>query len=249
MIVKAYKTPKIVVGADIFRTLDECLPKLSENSIVVITSKIISICQGRVVKNDGTIDKKDLIRRESQLYMEEENSHKWGIVLTVKNDTLIASSGIDESNGNGYFILWPKDIEKTATDIWNYLRVKQQLKHIGVIITDSHTTPLRWGVTGIGISWCGFAPLKNYIDQPDIFGRLLHVTKASVLDGLAASAVLVMGEGKEQTPLSVITDIPFVTFKNKPPSPSEIKALHISVTEDIFSPLINSPLWKKGGHS
>ena len=247
MIVTAYKTPKIVVGSDLFATLDECLPKLSEKSIVVVTSKIISICQGRIVKNDGTADKHDLIRREAQLYMEEETSRKWGIILTVKNDTLIASSGIDESNGNGHFILWPKDIEKTASDIWNYLRVNHHLKHMGVIITDSHTTPLRWGVTGIGIGWCGFEPLKNYINEPDIFGRLLHVTKASVLDGLAASSVLVMGEGKEQTPLSVITDVPFVTFKDRPPTPAEIKALHISVDEDIFSSLINSPLWKKGG--
>jgi putative folate metabolism gamma-glutamate ligase len=247
MIVTAYKTPKIVVGSDLFTTLDGCLPPLQENSVVVVTSKIISICQRRVIKNDGTVNKNDLIRRESQLYMEEENSGKWGIILTVNNDTLIASSGIDESNGNGYFILWPKDIQKTAADIWKYLRLHYQLKHVGVIITDSHTTPLRWGVTGIGIGWCGFDPLKNYIDEPDIFGRLLHVTKASVLDGLAASAVLVMGEGKEQTPLSVIRDVPFVSFREKPPTPLEIKSLHISVTEDIFSPLVNSPLWKKGG--
>lgn len=247
MIVTAYKTPKIVVGSELFATLDECLPRLQENSVVVVTSKIVSICQGRVVKNDGTIDKHDLIRRESQLYMEEENSRKWGIILTVKNDTLIASAGVDESNGNGYFILWPKNIEKIASDIWKYVQANYHLKHVGIIITDSHTSPLRWGVTGIGIGWCGFEPLNNYIGQPDIFGRLLHVTKASVLDGLAAAAVLVMGEGKEQTPLSVISDVPFVRFTDRQPTSAEIKALHISITEDIFSPLVNSPLWKKGG--
>lgn len=248
MIVTPYKTPKIVVGSTLLPILDECLPRIEENSVVAVTSKIVSICQGRVVKNDGKTRKEDLIRRESQLYMEEENSRKWGIVLTVKNDTLIASSGIDESNGNGYFILWPEDIPKAASDIWNHLRAYYHLKHVGVIITDSHTTPLRWGVTGIGIGWCGFEPLNNYIDQPDIFGRLLHVTKASVLDGLASAAVMVMGEGKEQTPLSVITDVPLVRFLNRPPTSREITSLHISVTEDIFSPLINSPLWKKGGH-
>jgi len=247
MIVRAYKTPKIVIGSDLFQTLDSCVPKLTEKSIVAVTSKIISICQGRVVKNDGTAHKRELIRRESQLYMEEESSSKWGIVLTVKNDTLIASSGIDESNGNGYFVLWPKDIQQAVADIWSHVRATNHLKHVGIIITDSHTTPLRWGVTGIGIAWCGFEPLKNYIDQPDIFGRLLHVTKASVLDGLAASAVMVMGEGKEQTPLSVISDVPFVSFTDRPPTSAEMKALHISVTEDIFSPLVNSPRWKKGG--
>ena len=230
-----------------FATLDECLPKLQENSVVVVTSKIISICQGRVVKNDGTIDKRKLIRSEAQLYMEEENSTKWGIVLTVKNDTLIASSGIDESNGNGYFVLWPKDIEHTASDIWRYVKTTYHVKHVGVIIADSHTTPLRWGVTGIGIGWCGFKPLNNYIGQPDIFGRLLHVTKASMLDGLASSAVLVMGEGNEQTPLSMITNVPFVKFTDRPPTPKEIKDFHISLDEDIFSPLVNSSLWKKGG--
>ncbi len=52
MIVTAYKTPKIVVGSDLFATLDACLPKLQEGMVVVVTSKIISICQGRVVKND-----------------------------------------------------------------------------------------------------------------------------------------------------------------------------------------------------
>lgn len=247
MIVTAYKTSKIVVGSDLFKILDLYLPKIQEKSLVVITSKIVSICQGRVVKNDGTIDKRKLIRREAQLYMEEENSRKWGIVLTVKNDTLIASSGIDESNGNGYFILWPKDIEKTASDIWNYVRAKHHPKHAGIIIADSHTTPLRWGVTGIGIGWCGFEPLNNYIGQPDIFGRNLHVTKASVLDGLAAAAVAVMGEGNERTPLSVITDVPFVTFTDRPPTLKEIKDFHISLDEDIFSPLLTTPLWKNGG--
>ncbi len=249
MIVTAYKTPKIVVGSDLFATLDAYLPIIRENSIVAVTSKIVSICQGRVIKNDGSIDKHDLIHREASFYMEEENSKKWGIVLTIKNDTLIASSGIDESNGNGYLILWPKDIEKAAADIWGYLRKKHHLKHAGVIITDSHTTPLRWGVTGIGIAWSGFEPLNNYIDQPDIFGRLLHVTKANVLDGLAASAVAVMGEGKEQTPLSIVRDVPFVRFTNHPPTQKEIRALHISLQDDIFSPLVNSPLWQKGGQS
>lgn len=247
MIVTPYKTPKIVVGSTLFDILDRCLPHVTEECVVAITSKIISICQGRVVKNDGKTDKKKLIRRESQLYMEDDANIKWGITLTVKNDTLIASSGIDESNGNGYFILWPKGIPDIAAEIWRHVRRKHSVKKVGVIITDSHTTPLRWGTTGIGIGWCGFEPLNSYIDTPDIFGRNLHVTKASVLDGLAAASVAVMGEGNEQTPLAVISDVPFVVFTDRPPTAQEIKAFHISLTEDIFSPIINSPLWKKGG--
>lgn len=249
MIVTPYKTPRVVIGTNLYDILDSCLPALRERSVVAITSKIVSICQGNVIKNDGQTDKNDLIHQEAHLYMAEPSAKQWGIVLTVKNDTLIASAGIDESNGNGYFILWPKDIPKTAAAIWRHLRKKHLLKELGIIITDSHTTPLRWGITGIGIGWCGFEPLNNYIDSPDIFGRKLHVTKASILDGLAASAVAVMGEGKEQTPLAVISDLPFVKFTDNAPRAREINNLHISIKEDIFSPLINSPLWKKGGQA
>ncbi len=246
MIVQSYKTPKITAPANLFDILDANLPRLKEKSVVVVTSKIVSICQGRVVKNDGTVNKEELIRKESALYMQDPAVEKWGIILTVKNDTLIASAGIDESNGNGYFILWPQDIPEICTHIWKHLREKHQVKDLGVIISDSHTTPLRWGTTGIGIGWCGFSPLNNYIDTPDIFGRNLHVTRASILDGLSAAAVAVMGEGREQTPLAVISDIPFVSFSEVPPSKEEIKDFHISLAEDIFAPLIDSAKWQKG---
>lgn len=244
MRVTAYKTPKIVPGNELTVILDKHLPAIPEKSVVIVTSKIVSVCEGRVIKNDGKVDKINLIKNEATLYMDA--SDKWGIMLTVKNDILIASSGIDESNGNGYFILWPKDPFATAADIWHFLREKNKVKNLGVIIADSHTTPLRWGITGIGIAWCGFTPLKNYIGTPDIFGRHLHVTKASIVDGLAASAVVTMGEGNEQTPLAVIEDLPFVRFTSDPPTANEIRASRISIQEDIFSPLLTSTRWKKG---
>lgn len=247
MIVEAFKTSPITVGSVLFPILDSYLPAIREESVVVITSKIISICQGRVIKNDGSINKRDLIHRESELYMEEEANMRWGIVLTVKNDTLIASAGIDESNGNGFFILWPQNAFGTASEIWTHIRKRNGIKKLGVIISDSHTTPLRWGTSGIGIAWCGFKPLHSYIDKPDIFGRILHVTRASVLDGLSAAAVAVMGEGREQTPLAVITEAPFISFTGSPPTDKEIREFHISLKDDIYAPITNSPLWKKGG--
>src|SRR3990170_7458848 len=120
MIVTAYKTKKVVTGSQLLPLLDKYLPRLQEQSVVVVTSKIISICQGRVVKNDGSVDKKRLIQCEADLYMEDAANEKWGIILTVKNDTLVASAGIDESNGNGYFILWPEDPPRAAREIWQH---------------------------------------------------------------------------------------------------------------------------------
>lgn len=241
------KTEKITPGALLHSILDHYLPPLQEKDIVVVTSKIVSICQGRVIKNDGKVDKYDLIRREAQYYLEEGSFAKYGIILTVKDQTLIASSGIDESNGDGYFVLWPKEPHQVAANIWQYLRKKFNLKSLGVLITDSHTTPLRWGTTGIGLAWCGFQALKDYIGTPDIFGRKLQVTKASILDGLAAAAVVTMGEGNEQTPLALIRRARFVNFMNRPPTAREVKSLQISLKQDIYAPLIDSPKWRRGG--
>jgi F420-0:gamma-glutamyl ligase len=198
MQITAYKTQKIVLGDNLFKILDRTLPKLKEKDIVVITSKIISIIQGRIIKNDGKITKLDLVKKEADLIMPERYV-RFGVNLTIKDNILIGSSGIDESNGNGYFILWPKDIKETTEEIWVYLRKKHQLKRLGIIITDSHSSPFRRGTRGFGMSWCGFEPLKSYVGKPDIFGRLLKFEQLSIVDSVAASAVLVMGEGNEQT--------------------------------------------------
>ncbi len=246
MRITAYRTKKVQKGDDLFDLLQTSLPPLGDRTIVAITSKIVSLCEGAVVPNDGKVDKRKLIHRQAEYYLEKECLPRYGIILTIKNSILIASAGIDESNGNGNFVLWPHDPFKSAREIWSFLREKYQLKKLGVIICDSHTTPLRWGVTGLGIAWCGFAPLKNYIGKPDIFGRKLRVTKANVLDGLAAAAVVAIGEGNEQTPLAVIDEVPVVSFRNSPPTKEEIDALKIDPKDDIFAPLVNSPEWIRG---
>mgnify|MGYP001588028915 CR=1 FL=1 len=230
---------------NLFAILDKYLTSLNEESIFVITSKIVSICEGRVVKL-GEIDKKELIKKEAEYFLPPEKN-KYNITLTIKGNFLIPTAGIDESNGNGYFILWPKDPQETANEVRQYLKDKFFIKKLGVIITDSKTAPLRWGTTGVGIAHSGFAALKNYIGKPDIFGRKLKVTKANVLDALAVSAVLIMGEGKEQTPLAIIEDIPFIKFQNRNPSKKELKDFRIDMKDDLYGPLLDSLKWKRGG--
>ncbi len=247
MITKSYKTHKVRPHENLFEVLDRYLPTLAEKNIVVITSKIISICQGQLVKTDDSVDKATLIKKESDHYFESEMLYRYGVLLlTLKNNILIANAGIDESNANGWYVLWPKDIQKTTQEIWEYLRKKHSVQSLGVIVTDSRLTPLRKGTLGVGIAWCGFNPLNNYIQTPDIFGRDLKMTQAGVIDGLAASAVLVMGEGKEQTPLAVISDLAFVQFQNRPPTKDELDELKIPLEDDIYAPLLTAVEWKPG---
>jgi F420-0:gamma-glutamyl ligase len=159
---------------------------------------------------------------------------------------LVASGGVDESNGNGFYILWPKDSQKSANEIREYLAKKHNLKNLGVIVTDSKLTPVRYGVTGYTIAHSGFNALRNYIGTPDIFGRLMQAEKTNVSDSLAAAAVLEMGEGNEQQPLAIIKDVKSIEFQERNPTREELEGLKISIGDDVFSSLLTSVNWQKG---
>lgn len=216
---------------------------LEEASVVAVTSKIVSLCENRFVPFDKA-NREDLIINESERYLPKEYS-KYGHHFTIARNTLIASAGIDESNGGG-FVLWPEDAQKSANSIRKHLAEKSGLTKIGVIITDSTCQPLRRGTSGIMLAWSGFKALNNYIGEPDLFGRPLAVTQAAVGSGLAAAAVLAMGEGSEQTPLALLSDLPFVEFQNRSPDQQELAKVIIDPADDLFEPILKSAPWQPG---
>ena len=107
--------------------------------------------------------------------------------------------------------------------------------------------PLRAGVTGVAVGYAGFRGIKDYRGTPDIFGRKFKFSRTNIADGLATAAVLVMGEGNEQTPIAIIEDIPFVEFEEQNPSNQDLSQLKIPKDQDIYAPILNSVVWKKGG--
>lgn len=239
------KTSKIKpYQQNLIQVLNKYLTDFRECSILIITSKIVSICEGRVAKI-GEADKKELIEKEAEYFLPPEKN-KYNITLTIKGGILVPTAGIDESNGNGYYILWPQNSQDTANMVRQYLRERFKIKKAGVIITDSKTTPLRWGTTGVAIAHSGFSALNSYIGKSDIFGRKLLVTKANVADALAVAAVLAMGEGSEQTPLAVIKDVSFVKFQSGNPSSKELRESRISMEDDLYAPLLKGVKWIKG---
>lgn len=250
MKISAIKTHKIIQeDSDIFAILDKYITSLSENSVVVVTSKIVSITEGSILKigEDNTEETKEkLIEENSQFYLPRSSS-KYNISFTITNNILSASAGIDESNGNGFYILWPKNAQESANKIREYLAAKFNLKNIGVVITDSKTTPLRWGVTGIALSHSGFLALNDYIGKPDLFGRPFVYEKLNIADSIATAAVLEMGEGSEQTPLAVVEDLKNVVFQDRNPSEEEMSDLRISIEDDLFAPFLKNANWQKGG--
>jgi putative folate metabolism gamma-glutamate ligase len=244
MKISSYKTHTIETMESLVEVIIKYIKNVSERSILVITSKIMSVCQNRVLPKRDVNSKFQLIQKEADLYLEGDYSKKYGICLTIKNGILIPTAGIDESNGNGHYILYPIHIQEEAVLIWKALKEEYQCNELGILITDSHTTPLRRGVTGIALGWCGFQPLYNYIGTPDIYGNPLHFTQLNIIDSLATSAVFVMGEGSEQTPLALITDLEKIVFQQRPPSDEELRSISIPITEDIYAPLITAVDWK-----
>ncbi len=218
---------------DLFQALGESTLKLQEGDIVCITSKVVAIHEGRCVKITPKTNKEKLAIQEAEAYI-PISTQTHGFLLTIKHNTLIASSGIDESNGNGYLILWPKDPKKSAKEIWQHLTKRFKIKNLGVILTDSHVTPLRRGVSGISIGFYGFNPVRSMMGKPDIFGRKLQHTAINVPDALAPNAVYLMGEANEQTPAVILRDVPNIEFTDKDLS----KNFLFEIKEDIYKEVL-----------
>lgn len=228
---------------DLFAILDRHVQTLAERSVLAITSKVVAICEGRVRPVAGT-DKQALIAEEAERYLPADA--RWGVSLTLKQGLLIATAGIDESNADGWYVLWPSDAQRSAHAIRAHLAARHGLSEVGVLITDSRSSPLRPGVTGVALAHSGFLALNDYVGKEDLFGRPLRMTKVNVMDALAASAVLVMGEGSECTPLAVIEELPFVSFRAGAPTAEELARLRIAPEDDLYAPLLNGVAWRAG---
>ncbi len=245
MKVTAIKTKPIVLGDKLFEFLDMALFHIWEKSVLAVSSKIVAICEKRAIKIHSEAQKERLVKQEAEFYLPREYN-QYGFLITINRSVMVASAGIDESNGNGYYILWPKDPQKSANMIRTYLIKRFHLQHVGVIITDSKLTPLRWGVTGVALAHSGFAPLYSYIGKPDVFGRKLKAEKSNIADSLATAAVAEMGEGNEQQPLATIEDLKFVHFQKRNPTQKELNGINIAMGNDVYSSLLTSVKWKKG---
>lgn len=245
MIVTAIKTDAITAGSiNLLALLDASITELAEGSVVAITSKIVSLCENSVVPIDS-VDKEALIIKESDQYLPASIS-KYGHHFTITNNTLIPVAGIDESNGNGMYVLWPKDSQQTANSVRAHLQERFGLKKVGVVITDSTCHPLRRGTGGIMLAHSGFQALNNYVGTKDLFGKPFSVSQADIAGGLAAAAVLQMGEGTERTPIAILTDLPFVTFQDRNPNEAERADINITLEDDLFAPFLTSVAWNKG---
>jgi dihydrofolate synthase / folylpolyglutamate synthase len=218
---------------NLFSVLDEFLPKLAERDILFVTSKVLAIHQGRCVPI-GSIEKAELIKREADKVLQVKRRSNIRSKLTIREHTILSSGGVDESNGNGYYILWPQRIAESAQELWEYIRRKHSISESGVIITDSHNMPLHSGALGTAIGFWGFEPVIVHRGRSDIFGRPIKSERSNVPDALAAAGVLLMGEVDEQTPLALVSGANTVTFT----ASDRQDAFFLDEDDDYYAPLL-----------
>jgi len=231
MIIQAVKTRIFNKGEDLVLFIKENLAVIPNNSILLITSKIVSLSQNLTIPT-SEISKKELVEKEA----DEVLGETYKTYLTIKDGILIPAAGIDESNAKDDYILWPKDPYQVSKKLWEELTSHYKIKNFGIILTDSRCTPLRQGVSGIGISHWGFKGIQNHIGKKDLFGREIAMSTTNVVDCVASAAVLIMGESNESCPLALMTDYAGIEFTDT----TDPKELLISKERDIFLPLFQN---------
>lgn len=197
-------------------SLDKTGLALRRGDVIAVASKIVSTCEGRIVKlrdvlvssNAARLARKwKMDRYLAAVVLSEADEILGGVpgfLLTVKNGTLTPNAGVDLKNSApGTATLWPLDPDTSAQKLRSRLERKYTTR-VGVEIVDSHVTPLRLGTVGLAIGVSGFLPVLDNRKTSDLFGRIIKVTQTNLADDLAATAHMLMGEGADRVGAVVI---------------------------------------------
>ncbi|MGZ5390996.1 MAG: coenzyme F420-0:L-glutamate ligase [Mycobacterium sp.] len=198
--------PEFRPGDDLTAAIASAAPWLRDDDILVVTSKVISKCEGRIVDAPVDADERDILRRK---LIDSEAVR----VLARKGKTLItenaiglvqAAAGVDGSNvDSAELALLPTDPDASAAALRDGLRQRLGVT-VGVVVTDTMGRAWRNGQTDVAIGAAGLTVLHGYEGSQDRHGNELIVTEIAVADEIAAAADLVTGK---------LTDIPVAVVR------------------------------------
>ena len=200
---------------------------LQNNDVLVVTQKIVSKAEGRLVPIDATdpLSHKQLVEDEAVRIVRRRGDL---IITETKHGFVCANSGIDLSNvERGYAALLPIDSDKSARRIRDIIGATLGVS-VGVIISDTFGRPWRKGLTDVAIGVAGIAGVVDLRGTPDSLGRIMQVTEVAVADELASAAELVMGKSSG-VPVAVVRGVDETWFRS-----SDIGELVRPPQEDLF---------------
>jgi coenzyme F420-0:L-glutamate ligase/coenzyme F420-1:gamma-L-glutamate ligase len=181
-------------------------PELRQGDVLVITQKIVSKAEGRLVPidPDDPEAKAALVAQESVRIVRRRGDL---IISETRHGFICANAGIDLSNvAEGMAALLPEDSDRSARGIVAGLRVLLGVE-VGVIISDTFGRTWRRGVTDVAIGCAGVAAVVDLRGTPDANGRDLVATEVCVADELASAAELVMGKDRG-IPAAIVRGVP-----------------------------------------
>ena len=191
--------PEITPGADLGRLISEAAPDLRDGDIVVVTSKIISKAEGRVVR----ADRERAIDDEAVRVVARRGPTR---IAETRHGLVLAAAGVDASNtAPGTVVLLPEDPDGSARRLRKALGARRGI-NVGVVITDTMGRPWRIGQTdaAIGVETTAIAVAAHYgaglldgwlvddqdkaaVDDPRLAGIAVRALPLYMTD-LAASA-------------------------------------------------------------
>src|SRR5438445_1036028 len=166
---------------------------LVDGDVVVVTQKIVSKAEGRLVAvdPDDPLSHKAIVEEESVRIVRRRGDL---IMSETKHGFICANAGVDLSNiERGWCALLPVDADRSARRIRDGLRAHAGVE-VGVIVSDTFGRTWRRGLTDVAIGCAGVAAVVDLRGTTDTFGREMQVTEVCVADELAAAAELVMGK-------------------------------------------------------
>ena len=177
--------------------------ELADGDVVVVTQKVVSKAEGRVVDLDPEVGHKPLVEAESVRVLRRRGDL---VISETAHGFVCANAGVDLSNvAEGTAALLPVAPDRSARQIRDALR-----RHVGVevavVVSDTFGRPWRRGVTDVAIGCSGLRPVIDLRGTTDALGRELQVTEVAIVDELASAAELVMGKA-EGVPVAVVRGV------------------------------------------
>lgn len=167
--------------------------QLADGDVVVVTQKVVSKAEGRLVP----VDPSDPLSHKAHVEAEAVRvlRRRGDLVMTeTRHGFICANAGVDLSNvEEGWAALLPVDPDRSARWIRDGLRARTGMQ-VGVIVSDTFGRTWRRGVTDVAIGTAGVAGVVDLRGTTDALGRELAVTEVCVADEIAGAAELVMGK-------------------------------------------------------
>jgi coenzyme F420-0:L-glutamate ligase / coenzyme F420-1:gamma-L-glutamate ligase len=206
--------PEITAGRDLAALIAEAVADVRDGDILVVTSKIVSKAEGRVVAGP----REQAIEEETARVVARRGATT---IAQTRHGLILAAAGVDESNtAPGTVVLLPEDPDESARRLRKALHARTG-RTVGVVITDTMGRPWRAGQTDNAIGAAGVVPARDYRGEADTFGNILEVTVAAVADEIAAAADLVKGKSRG-VPVAVVRGLADLVTEQDGPGAREL---------------------------